>query len=156
MRSRGETMVPQRWPTRIPRNWFAPRIPGCRWAYRWWRHRRGKLASKKNIEIKVSVDSLVREVFLDPGKLKQVLYNYLSNALKFTPERGKVHVVATAVGNGEFRIGLVKAVVVRRHRRRSRVRGGGGGRHRRLPRWLRRRRLSLVVRDHWHRDGGPR
>jgi PAS domain S-box-containing protein len=62
------------------------------------------LASKKNIEIKVSVDSLVREVFLDPGKLKQVLYNYLSNALKFTPERGKVHVVATAVGNGEFRI----------------------------------------------------
>jgi PAS domain S-box-containing protein len=62
------------------------------------------LASKKNIEIKVSVDNLVREVFLDPGKLKQVLYNYLSNALKFTPERGKVHVVATAVGNGEFRI----------------------------------------------------
>jgi PAS domain S-box-containing protein len=62
------------------------------------------LASKKNIEIKVSVDSLVREVFLDPGKLKQVLYNYLSNALKFTPERGKVHVVATAVGNGEFRL----------------------------------------------------
>ena len=62
------------------------------------------LASKKNIEIKVSVDSVVREVFLDPGKLKQVLYNYLSNALKFTPERGKVHVVATAVSNGEFRI----------------------------------------------------
>ena len=62
------------------------------------------LASKKHIEIKVSVDSRVREVFLDPGKLKQVLYNYISNALKFTPERGKVHVVATADGNGDFRI----------------------------------------------------
>jgi PAS domain S-box-containing protein len=62
------------------------------------------LASKKNIEIKVSVDPLVRDVFLDSGKLKQVLYNYLSNALKFTPERGKVHIVATAEGNGEFRL----------------------------------------------------
>jgi PAS domain S-box-containing protein len=62
------------------------------------------LASKKNIEINVSVDPLVRDVFLDPGKLKQVLYNYLSNALKFTPERGKVNIAATPGGSGEFRL----------------------------------------------------
>jgi PAS domain S-box-containing protein len=62
------------------------------------------LSSKKRIDIKVSIDSKVREVFLDPGKLKQVLYNYLSNALKFTPEGGKVHVVATPASEDEVRI----------------------------------------------------
>lgn len=42
------------------------------------------------------------EVVLDPGKLKQVLYNYLSNALKFTPEEGRVTVRAQPDGNGQF------------------------------------------------------
>jgi PAS domain S-box-containing protein len=62
------------------------------------------LSAQKRIDIKVSIDQKVREVFLDPGKLKQVLYNYLSNALKFTPEGGKVQVVATPCGGDEIRI----------------------------------------------------
>lgn len=44
------------------------------------------------------------EATLDPGKLKQVLYNYLSNALKFTPEEGHVTVRVTAEPTDRFRI----------------------------------------------------
>jgi PAS domain S-box-containing protein len=62
------------------------------------------MSAKKHIDVKYSIDHRVRNVFVDPGKLKQVLYNYLSNALKFTPERGRVRVVASVVGDDEFRI----------------------------------------------------
>jgi PAS domain S-box-containing protein len=62
------------------------------------------MSAKKHIDVKYSVDQRVHSVFVDPGKFKQVLYNYLSNALKFTPERGRVRVVASLVGDAEFRI----------------------------------------------------
>ena len=44
------------------------------------------------------------EVVLDPGKLKQVLYNYLSNAIKFTPDGGRVTIRARARGRRAFRL----------------------------------------------------
>ncbi len=50
------------------------------------------LASEKGIVIEVEVDPDVDNLVLDPSKLKQVLYNYLSNALKFTPHGGSVWV----------------------------------------------------------------
>jgi signal transduction histidine kinase len=52
------------------------------------------LAVQKHIAL--SADVHVGEVFLDRQKLKQVLFNYLSNALKFTPEGGRVSVRASA------------------------------------------------------------
>ena len=48
------------------------------------------LASTKRIRVETKVDAGAAAVVLDPSKLKQVLYNYLSNALKFTPEAGLV------------------------------------------------------------------
>jgi PAS domain S-box-containing protein len=47
-------------------------------------------AAAKQIDIDVTIAADLGEVFLDPPRFKQVLYNYLSNALKFTPEAGKV------------------------------------------------------------------
>ena len=63
------------------------------------------LAAGKQIRVKVWVDpALGGGVFLDPVRLKQVLYNYLSNALKFTPSGGKVAVRMRAEGDDFLRL----------------------------------------------------
>ncbi|MCW5634017.1 MAG: PAS domain S-box protein [Rubrivivax sp.] len=51
-------------------------------------------AVAKRLEIDVQVDPAVERLVIDPRRLKQVLYNYLSNALKFTPDGGRVAVRA--------------------------------------------------------------
>ena len=48
------------------------------------------IARKKNLTFEVHIDNTIDRVRLDQQKLKQVLYNLLSNAMKFTPEGGKV------------------------------------------------------------------
>lgn len=53
------------------------------------------LAEKKNLQLRCEVAGL--EAVIDPSRFKQVLYNFLSNAVKFTPENGCVTV---RVGNG--------------------------------------------------------
>lgn len=40
------------------------------------------------------------EYFFDPGKLERILYNLISNALKFTEEGGKVEIYLTAAESG--------------------------------------------------------
>jgi len=62
------------------------------------------LASEKRIEVHSDVDRRVATVVADPAKLKQVLYNYLSNALKFTPEEGRVTIRVREEGAREFRV----------------------------------------------------
>ena len=54
--------------------------------------------------IQVEVDPALRDVHLDGLRLKQVLYNYLSNALKFSHEGGEIAVRARPEGAGAFRI----------------------------------------------------
>jgi PAS domain S-box-containing protein len=60
------------------------------------------LASTKRIRVETMVDAADAAAVLDPSKLKQVLYNFLSNALKFTPDGG--HVAIRVVGEDESRI----------------------------------------------------
>ncbi|MCL5023935.1 MAG: diguanylate cyclase [Nitrospirae bacterium] len=51
------------------------------------------LADKKAVELRLGMRGDLDSVTFDPMKLKQVFYNLISNAIKFTPEGGKVSVV---------------------------------------------------------------
>ncbi|HJU12481.1 MAG TPA: response regulator, partial [Candidatus Binataceae bacterium] len=62
------------------------------------------LASEKRIKIRTEVSPALATVNIDPAKFKQVLYNYLSNAIKFTPEQGAVSVCIQPEGNDRFRL----------------------------------------------------
>jgi CheY-like chemotaxis protein len=62
------------------------------------------MATRKRIHVSFDVHDEVRELFLDPGKLKQVLYNYLSNAIKFSPDGGQVLLRVLPEGAANFRV----------------------------------------------------
>ncbi|MBV8665533.1 MAG: response regulator [Burkholderiaceae bacterium] len=64
----------------------------------------GSTYPNSHAPISIDVDVALREVYVDPGRIKQILYNYLSNALKFTPSEGRIAVRAKAEGEAEFRI----------------------------------------------------
>jgi PAS domain S-box-containing protein len=64
-------------------------------------------AAARHIRLEVSVDSTLGALSADPARLKQILYNYVSNALKFTPEGGRVAIVATPEGPEAFRLEVV-------------------------------------------------
>jgi signal transduction histidine kinase len=61
-------------------------------------------AEKKNITLVVDIDPKLPQLFLDPARLKQVLFNYLSNAIKFTPDDGTVSVRARREGSAQVHI----------------------------------------------------
>lgn len=62
------------------------------------------LAAERRVRLTLEVDPALPRVQVDPRMLKQVLYNYLSNALKFTDEGGQVVLRITLEGNGYFRV----------------------------------------------------
>jgi PAS domain S-box-containing protein len=61
-------------------------------------------AAQKRINVESSVAEELVEIVLDPGRFKQVAYNFLSNALKFTPEQGRVIVRCLADTPETFRL----------------------------------------------------
>ena len=60
------------------------------------------LARQRDVHIEATVDPQLGEVHLDPNRFKQVLYNYLSNAIKFSPEHGRVEVRVRPDGTDHF------------------------------------------------------
>jgi len=61
------------------------------------------LAEKKRLKLSISVPTEFTAV-VDPARFKQVLYNYLSNAVKFTPESGRVEVRVRREEEHSFRV----------------------------------------------------
>lgn len=60
-------------------------------------------AASKGVRVEQHVDAIAG-VELDTARFKQVLYNYVSNALKFTATDGFVKVRITKEGNADFRL----------------------------------------------------
>ena len=62
------------------------------------------LAAQKNIQLETHFDPSLVGIFTDVKSFKQVLYNYLSNAIKFTDEDGCVRLRLRAEPPDHFRI----------------------------------------------------
>jgi PAS domain S-box-containing protein len=62
------------------------------------------LAAQKRIPIEIKIDPALTGIISDPAKLKQILYNYVSNAIKFTPDGGRVEIRIKPEGTEMFRM----------------------------------------------------
>ncbi|MBN1786854.1 MAG: HAMP domain-containing histidine kinase [Sedimentisphaerales bacterium] len=52
------------------------------------------LTEKEKIKVRLTVDENIPIIKTDAGKVQQILYNLLNNAVKFTPEKGKIEIKA--------------------------------------------------------------
>ena len=59
---------------------------------------------RKRLRVVADIEPSLGQLMLDAGRLKQVLYNYLSNAIKFTPEGGLITLRASVAGARHFRL----------------------------------------------------
>lgn len=64
-------------------------------------------AAERQISLHSELDPQLLVVQTDPVRLGQILNNYLSNALKFTPQGGKITVKMLASGDTAFRIEVI-------------------------------------------------
>jgi signal transduction histidine kinase len=62
------------------------------------------LAAQKRIGVETVVDPGVSLVTGDRARLRQVFYNFLSNALKFSPEGSRVTIRVSAEGADQWRL----------------------------------------------------
>ncbi len=56
-------------------------------------------AKTKNVTMSLEIEDDLPTIQTDPGKLQQILYNYLSNAIKFTPEQSVVTISSKSISS---------------------------------------------------------
>jgi signal transduction histidine kinase len=62
------------------------------------------LAEKKELALRTSPARDVPIIETDPAKLQQILYNLMSNAIKFSPDKGNIELSAVREGEDRIRI----------------------------------------------------
>lgn len=63
-----------------------------------------QMATDKEVLLLSELDPTLVDVRIDPVRFRQVLFNYLSNAIKFTPKGGQVRTRITAESKETFRL----------------------------------------------------
>jgi len=93
------------------------------------------IAQKKGVTVTSSVAAEVDSVTLDPQKFKQICYNLLANAVKFTEAGGSVQITVLARDGGRFEtrvsdtgIGIRKEDMLRLFREFEQLESGSGRR----------------------------
>jgi signal transduction histidine kinase len=64
------------------------------------------LTKTKKIKVKLKIDKHIPELVTDAGKLQQILYNFLSNAVKFTTKGGRIEIEASMLDEKTVRIAV--------------------------------------------------
>ena len=62
------------------------------------------LAHSKQQQLHLEVDEALTAVVVDPSRVKQILYNYVSNAIKFTPIGGRLTIRGLPIEDDRFRL----------------------------------------------------
>jgi two-component system, NarL family, sensor histidine kinase BarA len=62
------------------------------------------LTDEKNIDLVVNIEPDLPSLYQDQGKLQQILTNLISNAIKFTPEGGRITISARGTPQGMIEI----------------------------------------------------
>jgi PAS domain S-box-containing protein len=68
-------------------------------------------AENRHLAVECEVDGSIGEVVVDPARVKQILYNFLSNAIKFSPDGGRIRVRVAPDGPDRFGIEVEDAGV---------------------------------------------
>lgn len=64
------------------------------------------LLQKKQLKCNILVDEKLINSYLDPSKFKQVLYNYISNAIKFSHENGDIDITISTEENNMMKLSV--------------------------------------------------
>lgn len=66
-----------------------------------------EMTRQKKLKVKLDVEKNIPPVTTDPGKVRQILYNFFSNAVKFTEPKGQIHIKACMIDDNKVRISVI-------------------------------------------------
>ena len=94
------------WPRSRPARWRSSRIPRRAQVFDIALKLIGAKAREKHQELLIEIDPAAPPLYADERVSKQMLINLVSNAVKFTPEGGRISVVGGLARDGGFQIAV--------------------------------------------------